>query len=96
MPQHIRGSSHLGRNSQLRGRVVGIPKSRLRRGKIFRGNPFSMDFNGRLKKHRQNHIDAGNPMDMIEKHMKVMRVNMSQGLSFSDSHIVAQKEYPMK
>ena len=49
----------------------------------------------RLKKHRQNHIKDKNPLQMVSKHMKVMRDLMKQGFSFKKSHIEAQNKYPM-
>jgi len=49
-----------------------------------------------LSKHRNNHIQQNNPIDMINKHMRVMRDLMKGGDSFNKSHIEAQKLYPMK
>jgi hypothetical protein len=48
----------------------------------------------KLQKHKNNHINNNNKI--IEKHMKVMNDLMKQGMSFDNSHKIAQKKYPLQ
>lgn len=73
-----------------------IRRSRFGRSMRKKTNSVSSQLQERLRRHRQGHISDGNPMDMVNKHMKVMRDLIKKGSTFSGSHIVAQKEYPMR
>ena len=50
----------------------------------------------RFKLHRALHVKNGNPKNMIAKHMKVMKEGLKKGLSFNQSHVIAQRRYSMK
>ena len=78
------------KNSPLR-KIRGMKKNKI----MSRMGSLSQEQKKRLKKHRQSHINRGNPPTMLNKHMRVMNQLMRQGMSFEMAHKEAQREYPM-
>ena len=78
------------KNSPLRKiRGMKAKKIRSRMGKL------SKAMAKKLKEHRTGHNKNNNPT-MINKHMRVMKDLMKQGMSFNMAHTEAQRKYPMK
>lgn len=86
---------HLGRQRRKRQLIRFSPQSITMNSKVIKSNPFHTPMEQRLTSHSNCHLGAGNPPRLVLRHEGVMRAFMMRGASFEQSHIEAQKKYPM-